>query len=103
MGPKTLTAQERNEVSMLGCTMAALDENMRRDYSGGVRTLDEQLMMAMSILSDAQEQQTLGMLEESRQGMNRAKYIIGHVKGAFRSIEAAARDLNSAIRGGVKG
>ena len=76
----TLTEQEKRQVRMFGCTEAqmreAIEESLTFRFSGPA-------MMAMSILSDAQEminteygEVDYMRAEDSRQAINRAKWII---------------------------
>ena len=75
-----LTEQEKRQVRMFGCTEAqmrgAIEESLTFRFSGPA-------MMAMSILSDAQEminteygEVDYMRAEDSRQAINRAKWII---------------------------
>jgi|TARA_Y100000034_G_scaffold125487_1_gene175098 hypothetical protein len=60
------------QTSMFGCTSADIDNAVASAISGP-------RMMAMSLLSDAQElqaMQTPASLESARQFINKAKYII---------------------------
>ena len=78
-----LSAQEKREVSMYGCTEAqmkeAVEESITFRFSGPA-------MMAMSLMSDCQEMVSYGpydgdtlanILEDQRQTLNRAKWILG--------------------------
>jgi hypothetical protein len=76
-----MTEQQKREVRMFGCTEAQLREAVESSitfrFSGPG-------MMAMSILSDAQEminteygEVDYMRAEDSRQAINRAKWIIG--------------------------
>jgi len=77
-----LTEQERREVGMFGCTQAqmreAVEQSLTYRFSGAA-------MYVMSLLSDAQEMVAYGpydsdtlanILEDQRQLMNRAKWIL---------------------------
>lgn len=77
-----LTEQEKREVRMYGCTEAqmreAVESSLTYRFSGPG-------MMAMSLLSDCQEMVSYGpydgdtlanILEDQRQTINRAKWII---------------------------
>jgi hypothetical protein len=75
-----LTEQEKRQVRMFGCTEAqmreAVEQSLTFRFSGAG-------MMAMSILSDAQElinteygEVNYMRAEDSRQAINRAKWII---------------------------
>ena len=64
---------ERQQKTVYGCTEKELDKMIyseHRQVFGGLR------MLAMSILSDAQEVLHMGDAEASRQYMNCAKYVI---------------------------
>jgi len=63
---------EDEQVQMFGATFAEMDE-MREDAMGGDR------MLAMSILSDAQESMSRGGIETARRWINKAKYIISTI------------------------
>ena len=78
-----LSAQEKREVSMYGCTEAqmreAVEQSITFRFSGPA-------MMAMSLMSDCQEMVSYGpydgdtlanILEDQRQTLNRAKWILG--------------------------
>ena len=61
------------EMLLYGCELAELDElikDSQKPYMGGLH------MLAMSILSDAQEVLTFGMFDRNRRYINRAKYVI---------------------------
>jgi len=63
----------KNELTMFGCTKDELNEyieDARDPMMGGLP------MLAMSILSDAQECIAIGNDELARQFINRAKYVI---------------------------
>jgi hypothetical protein len=77
-----LTEQEKREVRMYGCTEAqmkeAVEQSLTFRFSGPA-------MMAASLLSDCQEMVSYGpydsdtlanILEDQRQTMNRAKWIL---------------------------
>lgn len=68
-----LTDAEKREVSMFGCTEAqmrdAVEQSLTFRFSGPG-------MMAMSLLSDAQEEINWQDTEDARQTINRAKWII---------------------------
>jgi len=62
---------------MYGCTKADLDgliAEADEPYMGG------RSMLAMSILSDAQERIAVGHGDIARQYINRAKYVIRHMR-----------------------
>ena len=78
-----LSAQEKREVGMYGCTEAqmreAVEQSITFRFSGPA-------MMAMSLMSDCQEMVAYGpynsdtlanILEDQRQCLNRAKWILG--------------------------
>lgn len=69
------TIEEQNK--MYGCSTQAIDEAMNR-YDG-----QESMMLAMSILSDAQMEMSMGNTETARQFMNRAKYVISKDKDRY--------------------
>jgi len=77
-----MTEQQKREVRMYGCTQAemreAVEESLTYRFSGAA-------MYVMSMLSDAQEMVSYGpydgdtlanLLEDQRQLMNRAKWIL---------------------------
>lgn len=79
---RPLTEQERREVRMYGCTEAqmreAVEQSITYRFSGPA-------MMAMSLMSDCQEMVGYGpydgdtlanILEDQRQTINRAKWIL---------------------------
>lgn len=78
-----LSEQEKREVRMYGCTEAqmreAVEQSITFRFSGPA-------MMAMSLMSDCQEMVSYGpydsdtlanILEDQRQTLNRAKWILG--------------------------
>ena len=69
---QALTEQEKREVGMFGVTeqgmRQAVERSMTFRYSGPA-------MMAMSLMSDAQEQMNYDT-EDARQTLNRAKWIL---------------------------
>ena len=79
---QALTEQQRREVRMYGCTEAqmreAVEQSLTYRFSGAA-------MYAMSMISDAQEMVSYGpydsdtlanILEDQRQLLNRAKWIL---------------------------
>ena len=79
---QALTEQQRREVRMYGCTEAqmreAVEQSLNYRFSGAA-------MYAMSMMSDAQEMVSYGpydsdtlanILEDQRQLLNRAKWIL---------------------------
>ena len=68
-----LTQQEKSEVRMFGCTVAqmreAIEESLTFRFAGPA-------MMAMSLMSDAQEEIVRELDEDARQTLNRAKWIL---------------------------
>ena len=77
-----MSEQERREVRMYGCTEAqmreAVEESITFRFTGAA-------MMAMSLMSDCQEMVSYGpydsdtlanLLEDQRQTLNRAKWIL---------------------------
>jgi len=68
-----LTQQEKSEVRMFGCTVAqmreAIEESLTFRFAGPA-------MMAMSLMSDAQEEILRELNEDARQTLNRAKWIL---------------------------
>jgi hypothetical protein len=79
---QALTEQQKREVRMYGCTEAqmreAVEESITFRFSGPA-------MMAMSLMSDCQEMVSYGpynsdtlanILEDQRQTLNRAKWIL---------------------------
>lgn len=76
-----MTEKERDE-SMFGCSTGELDQ-MVEDYE----YLNEFNMLAMSILSDAQEEIERGNGETARRYINRAKYVMGRQHPGLRNIK----------------
>ena len=79
-----MTQEELNkkaqEMGMYGCTAAAINQAMS-GYDG-----EETMMLAMSILSDAQMEMSMGNTEIARQLINRAKYVISKDKDRYRAV-----------------
>ena len=69
---EALTAQEKRQVGMFGCTEAqmreAVEESLTFRFQGPA-------FMAASLMSDAQEEIDRGLSEDARQTLNRAKWI----------------------------
>jgi hypothetical protein len=77
-----MTEQERREVRMYGCTEAQMREAVEHSI---VRRFSGAAMMAASLMSDCQEMVSYGpydgdtlanILEDQRQCLNRAKWIL---------------------------
>ena len=69
--------QKEREMQMYGCEAWELDEaiaDSNQPYMGGLT------MLAMSILSDAQELLAMGASDRASQNINQAKYVIRHMK-----------------------
>ena len=70
---EALTAQEKRQVGMFGCTEAqmreAVEESLSFRFQGPA-------FMAASLMSDAQEEIVRGLSEDARQTLNRAKWIL---------------------------
>jgi hypothetical protein len=68
-----LSEKEKRQVGMFGCTTAqmreAVEQSLTFRFSGPA-------MMAMSLMSDAQEEIAHDMTEHARQTLNRAKWIL---------------------------
>ena len=64
---------DEQQIKMYGCTVAdmraTVEESLDLRFGGGA-------MVAMSMLSDAQEEVARGMQEHARQTINRAKWVI---------------------------
>jgi hypothetical protein len=73
-----MTINER-EMQMYNCELWELDEaiaDFNKPYMGGGT------MLAMSILSDAQELIAMGADDRARQNINRAKYVLSQMEKA---------------------
>ena len=77
-----MTEQERREVRMYGCTEAQMRESVEQSLA---RRFSGAAMMAASLMSDCQEMVSYGpydgdtlanILEDQRQCLNRAKWIL---------------------------
>lgn len=66
---------EDKQMNMYGCTRADLDDMLEEEL---MPMMGGQYMLAMSILSDAQECIAIGMDDRARQYINRAKYVMSH-------------------------
>ena len=67
------TETDKRYIDMYGCSLAELIDmwdDSRREYMGGP------YMLAMSILSDAQECISIGLEDRARRYINRAKYVM---------------------------
>jgi hypothetical protein len=67
---------------LFGCSTDDLDSMASR-----YEDLGELSMLAVSILSDSQEELAMGNSETARQYINRAKYVIGLYHPRLRNIE----------------
>ena len=70
---REMTEQEVRQVRMFGCTeqqmREAVEQSLTFRFAGPA-------MMAMSLMSDAQEEILRDMNEDARQTLNRAKWIL---------------------------
>ena len=81
-----MNAAEHNQVRMYGCTIDDMRETVEREIFGfnGKRSHRDAAMMAMSIMSDCQSMLNsdnggtydLMVVEDVRQALNRAKWIL---------------------------
>ena len=71
MNALTQAEKEARQIRMYGVTVA----EMRRQFEEAMR-MGGPKMLAVSQLSDAQEEISLGLQEEARQTINRAKWLI---------------------------
>lgn len=66
-----------SDVEMFGCTEAELNDMLDNNYYARVLHKDvADLMLAMSILSDAQAVMTHGNTDRARQFINKSKFIL---------------------------
>lgn len=66
-----------SDVEMFGCTEAELNDMLDNNYYARVLNKDvADLMLAMSILSDAQEVLSHGSTNQARQFINKSKFIL---------------------------
>lgn len=78
------------QTKMFGCTIDDMKEGLiKRDY------FRDPTMMAMAILSDAQEELAHGHAEDARQFINRAKWLLSEV-GNYCREHNITLNLNSA-------
>lgn len=71
------------DVEMFGCTQDAMDAMMEDClYRSMLGDTNGALMLAMSILSDAQHVMACGNTEQARQFINKSKYVISKVMDA---------------------
>jgi hypothetical protein len=71
------------DVEMFGCTQKAMDDMIKSClYRSMIGDTNGVLMLAMSILSDAQHVMACGNTEQARQFINKSKYVIGKVMDA---------------------
>jgi hypothetical protein len=68
-----LEMKQDRERSMYGCSMADFKESLEDSFTFRV---SGPAMCAMSLMSDAQEEMAHGMVENARQTLNRAKWIL---------------------------
>lgn len=64
---------KEREISMFGCEIADFKESIEDSFTFRV---SGPAMIAMSLMSDAQEEMAHGMVENARQTINRAKWIL---------------------------
>lgn len=68
------------DVEMFGCTQKAMDAMMEDSlYRSMLGDTNGALMLAMSILSDAQHVMACGNTDQARQFINKSKYVISKV------------------------
>lgn len=72
--PEDRAVQSR-QTAMFGCTKAALQEFVA-DQVGEGKTFATRVKAAFSLLSDAQEELEMGLVEQARRTINRAKWLI---------------------------
>jgi hypothetical protein len=65
--------QKIRQENMFGCTEAAMKEMYERTTTF---RYDGPSKLAVSLMSDAQEEISMGMIEEARQTLNRAKWLL---------------------------
>ncbi len=65
--------KQDRERAMYGCSMADFKESLEDSFTFKV---SGPAMCAMSLMSDAQEEMAHGMVENARQTINRAKWIL---------------------------
>lgn len=70
---KLLTIAEEKEVRMYGCTVAQMREAVAESLTYRFQGPE---FYAFSLMSDAQHEMAIDMLEEARQTLNRAKWIL---------------------------
>ena len=73
--------REDREIQMFGCTVAEIDRMVREAIARG----NDQLSVAMSMLSDAQNEMDAGERDDARRTINVAKKIILDVRTALRN------------------
>ena len=61
------------ELGMYGCSIVDFKESLEDSFTFRV---SGPAMCAMSLMSDAQEEMAYGMVENARQTLNRAKWIL---------------------------
>ena len=65
------------DTQMFGCTQESMDDLYQRNlYRSTLGDNTGSLMLAMSILSDAQHVMACGDTEQARQFINKSKYIL---------------------------
>lgn len=69
---KVLVQADR-ERAMYGCAIADFKESLEDSFTFKV---SGPAMIAMSLMSDAQEEMSHGMVENARQTLNRAKWVL---------------------------
>jgi hypothetical protein len=65
--------QQDRERAMYGCLIADFKESLEDSFTFKV---SGPAMCAMSLMSDAQEEMAHGMVENARQTINRAKWVL---------------------------
>ena len=68
-----LEMKQDRERAMYGCSIAHFKESIEDSFTFRV---SGPAMCAMSLMSDAQEEMAHGMVENARQTINRAKWIL---------------------------
>jgi hypothetical protein len=67
-------------MAMFGCTATAFEAFIASVDASITKQVAGPGMVVMSLLSDAQEHMAHGDLDEARQTINRAKYLISHYR-----------------------
>jgi len=70
------TPKEEREIAIYGCLLEHVREGIEESFGFHMRRTAKATMIAMSLMSDAQEEMAMGFTNNARQTLNRAKWVL---------------------------